>query len=114
MSKLTAVQVRNVKVKNKSYKLTDGHGMHLHISPTGKKSWRYRFRITDKESTFTLGSYPEMSLEKARSARTAARAMVQSGVNPAEQRRILRQDKTDRENAAREARNNTFESVGLE
>lgn len=30
-SKLTAAQVRNAKPKEKSYKLSDGHEMHLYI-----------------------------------------------------------------------------------
>ena len=61
------------KSKDKAYKLTDGYGMHIHVSPTGLKSWRYRYRIAGKESTFSLGKYPEMTLEKARFARMEAR-----------------------------------------
>jgi len=114
MSKLTAVQVRNAKPKNKAYKLADGHGMHLHISTTGIKSWRYRYRIAGKESTFTLGQYPEMTLEKARSARMGARAKVVDGTNPAEERRKVRQEKTAKVLVARERQNNTFEYVALE
>ncbi len=40
MSKLAVVQISNVKPKGKAYKFTDGHYMHIHVSPTGKKSWR--------------------------------------------------------------------------
>ncbi len=47
MAKLTAVQVRNAKVTGKAYKLTDGYGLHLHVSKSGRKTWRYRFRIAD-------------------------------------------------------------------
>lgn len=114
MSKLTAVEVRNAKPKDKAYKLADGHGMHLHISATGIKSWRYRYRIAGNESTFTLGQYPEMTLEKARSARMGARAKVVDGTNPAEERRKVRQEKTAKVLAARERQNNTFEYVALE
>ena len=34
MPKLTAVQVRNAKPKDRAYKLPDGHGMHLYIEQT--------------------------------------------------------------------------------
>ena len=53
MAKLSAIQVRNAKPKDKPYKLTDGHGLFLHITTSGKKTWRYRFRIAGKESRGT-------------------------------------------------------------
>ncbi|NOQ67140.1 MAG: integrase, partial [Desulfobacterales bacterium] len=51
MSKLSAVGVRNAKPKNKPYKLSDGNGLYLHIAISGKRTWRYRFKIAGKEST---------------------------------------------------------------
>lgn len=87
MSKLTAVQVRNAKPKEKPYKLTDGHGLHLHISELGRKTWRYRFRLDGKESTFVIGEYPRMSLSDARAARVKARELVKEGENPVETRK---------------------------
>lgn len=114
MSKLTALQVRKAKPQKKAYKLTDGHGMHLHVSPTGNKSWRYRFRVAGKESTFTLGEYPGMSLEKARIGRVEARKLVKDGKNPAEERRKVKQAIRDEEKAAREINKNTFEFIAFE
>ncbi len=35
--KLSAVEVRNATTKNNAYKLPDGKGLYLHISPSGKK-----------------------------------------------------------------------------
>ena len=37
MAKLSAVQVRNAKPQSKPYKLTDGHGLFLHVATSGKK-----------------------------------------------------------------------------
>jgi hypothetical protein len=48
---LGALAVRNATPKDKSYKLTDGKGLYLHISPSGKKTWRYRFAIAGSESS---------------------------------------------------------------
>ena len=92
MSKLTAIQIRNAKRKNKPYKLPDGHGLHFHVAKSGKKTWRYRYRIAGTESTFTLGEYPQMSLEKARVARIEAREQVKEGINPAQARRKKKQE----------------------
>ena len=78
MSKLTAVAVRNAKPQKKPSKLSDGKELHLHIAPTGLKSWRYRFRVDGKESTFVLGEYPTMSLQDARTARTIVDPIVKT------------------------------------
>ncbi len=55
MAKLTALEVRNAKATGKPCKLPDGHGLYLHVALSGTKTWRYRFRVNRKESTFTLG-----------------------------------------------------------
>ncbi len=114
MSKLTAVQVRNAKPKSKPYKLIDGHGMFLHIAKSGKKTWRYRYRVVGKESTFVIGEYPQISLEQARAARTAAREQVKEGINPSRYRREKKQTIIKEEEAARDIQKNTFEFIALE
>jgi integrase len=114
MSKLTALEVLNAKVAEKSYKLSDGHGMYLHVSSTGKKTWRYRFRINKKESTFILGSYPQMTLEQARSARMKAREKVKVGMNPAKERRNKKLQLLEIEKAEENLHRTTFEYVANE
>ncbi|MCW5200593.1 DUF4102 domain-containing protein, partial [Desulfobulbus sp. F4] len=76
MSKLTAVQIRQAKPKDKPYKLPDGQGLYFHVAESGKSTWRYRFRVDGKESVCVLGEYPDMSLEQARKARAEAREQV--------------------------------------
>ena len=87
MSKLSALQVKNAKPKEKVYKLRNGYGMHLPVSPTGTKSWLYRFEIDSKEYLIILGSYPKMSLEQVRKARADAREKVKEGRNPGQERK---------------------------
>ena len=69
---LSAAKVRTVKSGAKPIKLADGGGLVLYVTPSGTKSWRYRFRLGGKEQTLTIGSYPEVSLEEARQAHRAA------------------------------------------
>ena len=114
MSKLTAVQVRNAKPKSHPYKLSDGHGMHLYVAKSGLMTWRYRFRIGGKESTFTLGEYPLMTLEHARMARMEAREMVRAGKNPAIVRRQEIQHEIDKQLANKDAKENSFKNIALE
>jgi hypothetical protein len=114
MSKLTAVQVRSAKPKNKAYKLPDGHGMFLYVAPSGLMTWRYRFKIAGKESTFTLGEYPKMSLEQARYARMEARELVKEGKNAGNVRRQEIQHEIDKQLAHQDAKENSFKNIALE
>lgn len=95
MSKLSAVQVRNAKTTGKPYKLSDGYGLYFHVSKGGKKTWRYRYRIAGTESTFVLGSYPQMELSEARIARQEARELVKKGINPARERKRKIEEKVN-------------------
>jgi len=114
MAKLTALEVRNAKVTDKPYKIPDGHGLYLHVATSGKKTWRYRFRVNRKESTFSLGTYPQMSLEQARGARMKAREQVKNGVNPAQERREKIQQLREIEDAEKNLGKTTFEFIANE
>jgi len=111
---LTALEVKNAKPKEKPYKLTDGKGLFLHISTSGKKTWRYRFMITGTESTFVLGEYPVLTLEKARIERTAAREMVKKGKNPSEEKRLKKQREEKIIEDEKVTLENSFEAVACE
>ncbi len=114
MAKLTALEVRNAKVIDKPYKLPDGHGLYLHVVTSGNKTWRYRFRVDNKESTFTLGSYPQMSLEQARAGRAKAREHVKAGINPARERRKKKQQLREKVEAEKNLGKTTFEYIANE
>jgi len=114
MPKLTAVQVRSAKSQKKPYKLTDGYGLHLYVSTSGKKTWRYRYRVAGKETTFVLGEYPQMSLESARGARSEARVRVKEGINPAKERREKKQAMVDKALAENGIVTDSFEAVAYD
>jgi len=89
---LTAAEVNGARVKTEDgqayeYKLFDGHGLYLHITATGSKLWRYQFRLNGKQSIFSLGRYPVMSLADARQAHREAQKLVDAGVNPTSDRK---------------------------
>lgn len=114
MAKLSATQIRNAKPQAKPYKLPDGQGLYLHVSESGLKTWRYRFRVNGKETTFTLGEYPQMTLEQARSTRISTRATVKAGVNPADIRRQDKQEKIEQQLSVKKVFLNSFKTVALE
>lgn len=45
---LTAVAVRNAKPAEKAYKLGDGGGMFLYVTPGGQRYWRMAYRFEGK------------------------------------------------------------------
>lgn len=80
---LTDAQVRKAKAAEKPYKMPDGNGLHLYVTPAGGKHWRYRYEFGGKEKLLSIGSYPVVSIADARAARDTARAAVKDGRDPA-------------------------------
>ncbi|RUM87238.1 MAG: hypothetical protein DSZ23_06120, partial [Thermodesulfatator sp.] len=79
---LSDMKCKNAKPKKKAYKLTDSHGLFLHVMPGGAKTWRYRYRFKKKPQTLTLGRYPAVSLKEARQKRDDARLLLDKGKDP--------------------------------
>lgn len=88
--KLTDPKCRTAKPKAKLYKLRDGGALSLDVMPSGTKAWRYSYRIHGKQKTFTIGKYPETSLSEARTSRDKAKKLVSSGVDPSQQKQIIK------------------------
>src|SRR6266849_4507367 len=81
---LSDALVRNSKPKTKPYKMSDGEGLFLLITPSGGKYWRMKYFFGAKEKLLALGVYPEVSLSDARDRRAQARKVLAAGKDPAE------------------------------
>lgn len=79
---LSEVKVRTAKPQANEYKLFDGGGLFLLITPSGGKLWRLRYLFDKKEKKLSLGIYPEISLHDARKRRDQARAQLAHGIDP--------------------------------
>lgn len=84
-------------------KYSDGGGMYLHVTATGKY-WRMNYRFGGKQKTLALGVYNAVSLAKARTRREQARELLADGVDPSDAKR---NDKAVKAQAAI----HTFEAV---
>ena len=104
---LTDVQIRKAKPGTKPMKLADGGGLYLLVKPSGAKLWRLKFRLGGKEGLYAVGAFPAMGLAEARRERADARALVDKGINPAQQRR----DERNQQIAATEARRHDAEGA---
>jgi len=100
---LTEARIRRARPKERPYKLRDGGGLYLLITPTDAKQWRLRYVIGGRESMLSLGTYPATSLKAARAKRTELRAALEAGKDPAAERRA------ERANSA-----NSFETIARE
>ena len=84
---LTDLAIKGAKPKEKSYKLSDGGGLYIEISPAGGKWWRYKYRFNGKESRLSLGTYPDVGLKEARNLHAIERKKLASGIDPSESRK---------------------------
>jgi len=71
-------------------KLHDGRGLFLLVMPNGAKWWRMKYRFAGKEQQLSLGVFPAVSLQEARTRCAAARDLLASGINPSTQRKTQR------------------------
>lgn len=109
---LTPSAVANAKPQAKPYKLADERGMYLLVRPDGARWWRFDYRRPDsgKRNTLSLGTYPDVSLRKARDKRDEARKLVADGTDPGEQRQEAKAAKIEAATMA----GDTFEAVARE
>lgn len=85
---LTDIAIRNAKPREKPYKLTDGLGLFLLVTPAGGKLWKLKFRIDGLEKKLSLGSYPDVGLSEARKKRDDARRALATGTDPTLEKRL--------------------------
>lgn len=81
---LTAIAIKNAKGRAEPYKLTDGDGLFLYVTPGGGRYWRMNYRHLGKQKTLAFGVYPDTCLAAARERRDAARKILARGDDPAE------------------------------
>ena len=55
---LTIKEIDKAKPSDKPYKLSDGGGLCLLVTPSGARLWRWRYRFGGKEKLMALGEYP--------------------------------------------------------
>lgn len=80
---LTDTAIRQTaKPKDKPYKLADGGGLHLYVTPKGSRLWRWKYRHEGKEKLMSFGAYPEVSLAQARELHRQARETLAAGIDP--------------------------------
>src|SRR5262245_27924329 len=90
---MTDKWVRSVQSTDiqKDYFDADCPGLSLRVSPTGVKSWTLLYRHAGRLRRLTLGTYPDISLKKARKDGHSQRGKAQAGADPAAEKKAKRE-----------------------
>ena len=110
---LTDTALKALKPQAKAYKVTDGAGMYVVVSPSGGKSFRFDYRLDGKRETLTVGRYEPntvnrtdgslqdleygavVSLKDARALRDRASRQVEAGESPSKAKVLKRTVEAD-------------------
>lgn len=105
--KLNDQQIKKAKPKEKPFKLSDGGGLYLYITPTGGKLWRLKYRVNGKEKTLSIGAYPAVTLAQAREAAAIARQQKVNGIDPSQAKQEAKAER-------KAVLLNTFQAIALQ
>jgi integrase len=87
----------------------DGEGLYLQVSPTGSKSWVFRYMLNKRAREMGLGTIGTFSLAEARERARKYRQLLADGIDPIEHRKAERE-----KNLAAIATRRTFEECAHE
>ena len=104
---LSDLRIKSAPPAEKPYRIADGGGLYIEVSPAGGKLWRLKFRIDGKEKRLSLGTYPTVSLKAARAMREDARQLLAQGIDPAAHKQAQKASRSERAG-------NSFEVIALE
>lgn len=77
---LSVSEIKNAKPNDKLYKMYDGLGMYLAVSPTGKKVWRLDYKdVNGKRKSYTIGDFTQISLTEARKIKEELKDKLDGG-----------------------------------
>lgn len=104
---LNDLKIKQLKPKDKLYRIADHSGLCIEVRPTGKKFWRYRYRFLNKPQMLTIGQYPEISLSYARTKTIEFREQIAKNIDPISIRKNERRE-------AIQAKEETFKIIATE
>jgi len=87
VERLTELRIKTIRATQKPVELRDAlvRGLELRVMPSGSKSWalRYRRNSDRKQRIISLGAYPALSLDAARTCARQHHVDIVQGSDPA-------------------------------
>ncbi|WP_317929093.1 tyrosine-type recombinase/integrase [Halioxenophilus sp. WMMB6] len=85
---LTDTKLRNLKPREKLYKVNDRDGLYVAVTPSGALSFRHNYAIRGRQETLTIGRYGPggITLAEARERLGEAKKMIAVGLSPAREK----------------------------
>jgi integrase len=88
---LSAIEVARIShpggKRNVLFSVGGVPGLHLQVNPNSGRSWVLRAKIGEKRRDVGLGGFPAITLSQAREKARAARAKIEKGLDPVEERK---------------------------
>jgi hypothetical protein len=88
--KQNQLTARKIAAPKKPGYYGDGGGLYLQVSPSGTKSWVFRFMMNRRNRDMGLGSLNTFTLKEARERARRCRQLVAEGIDPIEDLRARR------------------------
>jgi integrase len=76
--------IKNLQPESSWLEKIESSGLGLRVTPSGNKSWFYRFTFNGKRIKMSLGKYPAISLKNARDLLFHTQKLKENGINPIE------------------------------
>lgn len=88
VKELSALEVK--RLGPGSHAVGGAAGLLLQVADSGARSWILRTRVGEKRREIGLGSFPEVSLARARERAAEAKDAIRSGIDPVEERKAAK------------------------
>ena len=75
-------RARRVWPRRHPLRVPYGKGLYLFVTPSGVRSWQYRYRYRGKQQTLSLGVYRYVPTKVATMRHQAARQLLAAGMDP--------------------------------
>jgi integrase len=86
---LTAKRIEELRPAEKPYKVSDGEGMYILVTPEGGRLWQLTYRAAElnekgnrKQKVVSFGAYPGVSIKVAREKRAEIKKQLAQGIDP--------------------------------
>ncbi len=88
--------IETLKPRCRRYEISEPDGLRIRVYPSGRKAYLWRYRDPGgTQRVFTLGEWPHVRLTEARRRLAEAKALRETGIDPAEAAAEKRETRCD-------------------